>query len=92
VTAVVHLYNWRLASHCFLLQLVVSLDILLNSPGSTNTFAELQQTLILIFVSAAYSNGDTNSEAQKHRLIFLNQSYELTTSSEGNVARNNFVM
>jgi len=48
--------------------------------GSTNTYAGLQNTLTPLSLSA-HSNGDTKSEAQKHSLIFLNQSYELTTSS-----------
>jgi len=70
---------------------VVSLDTLLVSPGSTNTCAGLQNTLTLLSVSA-HNNGDTKSETQKISLIFLNQSYELTTSSEDKVACNNFVI
>jgi hypothetical protein len=71
--------------------MVACLDILMASPGSTNTCAGLQQILILLFVSAD-SNGDTKSESKRQSLIFLNQCHELTTSSEGKVACNNFVM
>jgi len=35
---------------------------------------------------------DTKNGAQKHSLIFLNQSYELTTSSGEKVACNNFMI
>jgi len=55
--------------------------------SSTNSYAGLQNTLTLISVSA-HSNGDTKSEAQKQSLIFLNQSYELTTSSDNKVSCN----
>jgi hypothetical protein len=75
-----------------LLLLVASFNSQLVSPGSTNSYAGLQSTLILISVSAQGNGGDTKREAQTHRLIFLNQSYELTTSSEGKVACNNFVI
>jgi hypothetical protein len=81
-----------LASHLLLLLLVASLNTLLVSPGSINSYAGLQSTLTLISVSAQGSGGDTKREAQTHRLIFLNQSYELTTSSENKVACKNFVI
>jgi hypothetical protein len=80
-----------LASHRLLLRLVASLDTLLVSPESTNTYAGLQHILTLLSLSA-HSNGDTKREAQKHSLIFLNQCYELTNSSEDKVACNNFVI
>ena len=80
-----------MASHRLLLRLVARVDTLLGSPESTNTYAGLQNTLTLNSVSA-HSNGDTKSEAQKHSLIFLNQSYELTSSGEDKVACNNFVI
>jgi len=66
------------------------MDTLLVTPGSTNTYAGLQNTLISLSLSD-HSNGDTKSEAQKHSLIFLNQNYELTTSSGEKVACNNVV-
>jgi hypothetical protein len=67
------------------------LGTLLVSPGSTDTYAGLHHTLTLLSLSA-HSNGDTKREAQKHSLIFLNQSYEITTSGEDEVACNNFVI
>ena len=81
----------RLASYRLLLRLVASFNTLLVSPRSTNTYAGFQNTLILICVST-HNNGDTKSAAQKHSLIFLNQSYELTDSGEYKVACNNFVI
>ena len=81
----------RLASYCLFLGEVVIVDTLLVSPGSTNTYAGLQNTLTSLSLSD-HSNGDTKSEAQKHSLMFLNQSYELTTSSGEKVACNNFVI
>jgi len=70
---------------------VAIVDTVFVSPGSTNTYAGLQNTLKLLSLSN-HSNGDTKSEAQKNSLIFLNQSYELTTSSGEKVACNNFVI
>jgi hypothetical protein len=81
-----------LASHLLVLLLVASLDTLLVSPGSINSYAGLQNTLILISVSAQGSGGDTKREAQKHSLIFHYQSYEVMTSSEDKVVCNNFVI
>jgi hypothetical protein len=82
----------RLASYRLLLLLVAILNTLLVSPGSINSYAGLQSTLTLISVSAQGNGGDTKREAQKHSLIFLNQSYELTTRIEDKVACNNFVI
>ena len=81
----------RLASYCLFLGEVAIMDTLLVTPGSTNTYAGLQNTLISLSLSD-HSNGDTKSEAQKNSLIFLNQNYELTNSSGENVACNNFVI
>jgi hypothetical protein len=81
----------RLASYRLVLRLVASLDTLLVSPGSTNSYAGLQNTLTLLSVSAHGDRG-TKSEAQKHSLIILNRSYEVTTSGEDKVACNNFVI
>jgi len=67
------------------------MDTLLVSPGSTNTYAELKNTLTSLSLSD-HSSGDTKNEAQKHSLMFLNQSYELTTSSGEKIACNNFVI
>jgi phage regulator Rha-like protein len=67
------------------------MDTILLSPGSIATYAGLQHTLTLISVSA-HRNDDTKSELQKHSLIFLDQSYELTNSGEDKVACNNFVI
>jgi len=69
----------------------VIVDTLLVSPGSTNTYAGLQNTLTSLSLSAQ-SNDDTKSEAQTHSLIFLNQNYELTSSSGEKFACNNFVI
>ena len=82
----------RLASYRLVLRLVASLITLLVSPESTNSYAGLQNTLTLISVSAQGSGGDTKREAQKHSLIFLNQNYELTNSSEVKVTCSNFVI
>jgi hypothetical protein len=81
----------RLASHHLFQGLVVTVHTLLDSPWSPTTSAGFQEKLALLFVTAL-NNGRTKSETQKHRLIFLNQSYELTTSSEDKVACNNFVI
>jgi len=81
----------RLASYHLLLWLVASLDTLLVSPMSSDTYAGLQNTLAFFSVFA-HGTCDTKSEAQKHSLIFLNQSYELTSSSKDNIACNNFVI
>ena len=75
----------RLALYRLFLQLVARLHTLLVSPGSTSSYAGLQNTLAFISVSA-HSNGDTKIEAQKHSMIFLNQSYEVITSGKDKVA------
>jgi hypothetical protein len=46
----------------------------------------------VLLIVTALSNGETKSEAQKHSLILLNQSYEVTNSSEDKVACNNFMI
>jgi hypothetical protein len=66
-------------------------DTLLVSPGSLATSAGFHQPLALQLVTE-HSSSVTNNEAQKHSLIFLNQSYELTTSAEEKIACNNFVI
>jgi hypothetical protein len=81
----------RLASYRLLLRLVASLDTLLVSPGSINSYAGLQNTLTLNSVSAHGDRG-TKSEAQKHSLIILNESCEVTNRDENKVACNNFVI
>jgi hypothetical protein len=81
----------RLASELFLLWLDARVDTLLVSPGSPATSAGYQQKLALLLFNK-HNNGDTKSEAQKHSLIFLNQSYEVMTSGEDKVACNNFVI
>jgi len=63
----------------------------LATPTSSDTYAGLQNTLAFFSVSA-HGTCDTKNGTQKHSLIFLNQSYELTTSSGEKVACNNFVI
>ena len=81
----------RLASYCLFLGVVAIVDTLLVSPWSHATSAGFQQKLALLFVTEL-NNVETKSEAQKHSLIFLNQSYELTNNGEDKVARNNSVI
>ena len=88
------LYTHRLALHRLFLGIVATMDTmdtLLFTLGSTDTYAGLEHTVTLLSLSA-HSNGDTKRETQKHSLIFLKQSYELTNSSEDKVACNNFVI
>jgi len=80
-----------LASHRLFQGVVVTVHTLLGSPWSPANSAGFQQKLALLIVTA-FNNGETKSEAQKHSLIFLNQSYELTTSGEDKFACNNFVI
>jgi hypothetical protein len=81
----------RLVSYRLILGLVRGVNPVLFSRGSTHTYAGLQNALILLSVSAN-NNGVTTSEAQKHSLILLNQSYELKNNHEDKVACNNFVI
>jgi hypothetical protein len=81
----------RLVLYHLVLQLVVNKDTLLLSPGSPATSAGLNQTLALQLV-AKHNSCDTDSNVQKHSLIFVNQSYELTTSTGLGDACNNFLI
>jgi hypothetical protein len=71
--------------------MVVNEDTLLVSPGSPASSAGLNQTLALQLV-AKHNSSDTDSKVQKHSLVFINQSYELTTSTGLGDACNNFLI
>jgi len=64
---------------------------MLATQTSSDTYAGLQNTLAFFSVSA-YGTCDTKNGAMKQSLIFLNQSYDLTTSSEEKFACNKFVI
>jgi len=65
-----------LATHRLFQGVVPTVNTLLGSLWSPATSAGFQQKLALLFVTVL-SNGEAKSEAQKHSLIFLNQSYEV---------------
>jgi hypothetical protein len=71
--------------------MVVNWGTLLVSPGSTASSAGLNQTLALQLV-AKHNSSDTDTNVQKHSLIFVNQSYELTTSTGQEDTCNNFLI
>jgi len=72
------------------LRLVALRDILLVSPGSPATSAGLHQTLVLELTK--HNNRDKDSKSQKHSLISINQSNELSTSTVQQDACNNFMI
>jgi len=69
----------RLVLYHLLLRLVASMDSLLFSPGSAASSPGFAKTLG--FVVDKYNNSGRDSKAQKHSLIIINQSNELSTST-----------
>jgi hypothetical protein len=80
-----------LALHRLFQGVVATVHTLLGSTCSPATSAGFQQKLALLFVTVL-NNGETKREAQKHSLTFLNQSYEVMTSSVDKVVCNTFVI
>ena len=69
----------RLVFSHFLLRLVASVDSLFVSPGSPASSPGFATTLG--FVSDKYNNSGRDSKAQKHSLIIINKSNELSTNT-----------
>jgi len=65
-------------------------ESLLVSPGSPAFSTGFLQTLDLVL--AKRNNRDKDSEAQKHNLVSINQSNELSTSTGQQDASNNFII
>jgi len=80
----------KLALYHLVMRMVARFHML-ATPTSSDTYVGLQSTLAFLSASA-HGTCDTRSEAEKHSLIFLYQSYELTTSSGEKVACKNFVI
>jgi len=74
----------------FITGLVALVDSLLFSPGSPASLAGFQQSLALDLTK--HNNRDKDSKAQKHSLIYINQSNELSTSTVQQDACNNFMI
>ena len=92
----VHFRSWSMVSGLrlvlchLLLRLVAREDSLLVSPGSPASYHGFAQ--ILGFVVDKYNNSGRDSKAQKHSLIIINQSNELSTSTGQQDACNYFMI
>jgi hypothetical protein len=80
----------RLVLCHLVLRLVARGISLLVSPGSPASSAGFHQTLELILT--AHNSSDNDSTAQKHSVISINQSNELSTSSGQQDACNSFMI
>ena len=80
----------RLVLCHLVLRPVASVDSLLVSPGSPASSTGFHQSLGLVL--AKDNNRDKDSKAQKHSLISINQSNELSTSTGQQEACNNFMI
>jgi hypothetical protein len=65
----------KLVLRHFIIRLVAHMDSLLFSPGSPASLAGFQQSLALDLTK--HNNRDKDSKAQKHSMIFINQSNEI---------------
>jgi len=91
---VVHLLSRSVVSGLRLvfshLVLVASVESLFVSPGSPASSPGFATTLG--FVSDKYNNSGRDSKAQKHSLIIINQSNELSTNTGQQDACNYFII
>jgi hypothetical protein len=80
----------RLVLCHLVLRLVANRDSLLVSPGSPASSLGLNQSQALDF--AKHNSSDKDSKAQKHSMISINQSNELSKSNGQQDACNNFMI
>jgi hypothetical protein len=71
-------------------QLVARLNSLLFSPGSPATSTGFHQSQALVLIK--HNSSDKDSKAQKHSVISINQSNELSKSNGQQDACNNFMI
>jgi len=80
----------RLVLYHFIFQLVTCGDTLLFSPGSPASSTGFHQPLALVL--AKHNSRGKDSKAQKHSLISINQSNELSTNTGQQDSCKNFMI